>query len=169
MRDSTYTELYINEFVRKDDPRIEFRGKLDSAIASSALCAALFFSDGDPEFSEYVNEVTKWLMEVMRADFAGEAPKLQSVMGLDMDVLHEMSHNPQKYFRKGHFVPKPESGVALAYLNLLRTHIRECERAYIRANADLNKGEVFEKISLALNRLSSAVYVLMCKYASERE
>lgn len=168
MRDSTFTELYRNEFVRKDDPRIEFRGKLDSTIASSAYCSALFLAEQNIKFSEYVGEVTKALMEVMRADIVSGVPKITNIMGVDMEGLHEMSHNPQKYFKKGHFVPAPQSGVALSYLNLLRTHVRDCERAYIRANADKSaNSKVFIGISLALNRVSSAVYVLMCKYASE--
>ncbi|NLB61091.1 MAG: hypothetical protein GX802_01490 [Clostridiales bacterium] len=168
MRDSTFTELYRNEFVRKDDPKIEFRGRLDSTIASAAYCSSLFLAEKNIEFSEYVAQVTKALMEVMRADIVGGVPRIANIMGEDMDKLHEMSHNPQKYFKKGHFVPAPDSGVALAYLNVLRTHVRECERAYIRVNADLEAmSEVFVSISLALNRISSAVYVLMCKYASE--
>jgi ethanolamine utilization cobalamin adenosyltransferase len=70
-----------------------------------------------------------------------------------------MSHDPGKYFACGHFLPEPDKGLALSYLNVVRTRIRDAERALVSATRE---GES-ESIIQAMNRLSSAAYVMMCE------
>ena len=51
----------------------------------------------------------------------------------------------------------------MAHLNLVRTQVRETELAAVEAFFDPTKGPEREDILTALNRLSSAVYVMMCR------
>jgi ethanolamine utilization cobalamin adenosyltransferase len=80
---------------------------------------------------------------------------------LDAEAIHRLSHDPLRYFGHDHIVPDAAQGVTVARLNLLRALIREAELAaanvYIDANYQLTRPDILE----SLNRLSSAVYVLM--------
>ena len=82
--------------------------------------------------------------------------------GLDENEIHERSHNPEKFFGRGHIMPSYEMGINAAGINLLRTLVRECELCACKTfiNDEL-------KINHVLNRLSSALYILIYKYLPE--
>ena len=101
------------------------------------------------------------LGNVLRSETLDE-PMPAIVMGeFDEAQIHALSHNPLKYLGHDHIVPAIEHGVNVARLNLLRTVIREAEvagaQAFIDKDFSVSRGDVLQ----ALNRLSSAVYVLM--------
>jgi ethanolamine utilization cobalamin adenosyltransferase len=84
------------------------------------------------------------------------------VMGeFDEAQIHAISHNPLKHLGHDHIVPAVEHGATVARLNVLRTAVREAEvagaQAFIDERFAVSRGDVLR----ALNRLSSAVYVLM--------
>ena len=51
----------------------------------------------------------------------------------------------------------------MAHLNMVRTQVRETELAAVEAFFDPTEGLQREDIIKALNRMSSAVYVMMCR------
>ncbi len=159
------TSLNGDVMVRKDDPRIHFRGLLDGAMADTGFGAALALYEGNVRLSEALGDVNRCLMAIMSAHVRCCEPELPYVAGRDMESLHEMSHNPQKYFKCGHFIPSPEDGLSLSWLNVIRTRVRDVERSLISAY----NGEPDEKLCRAVNRVSSAVYVLMCEENSIRK
>jgi ethanolamine utilization cobalamin adenosyltransferase len=64
-----------------------------------------------------------------------------------------------------HFVTDPAQGPIMAWLNLLRTQVRELEIAGIEAFiTDVSECPDRRDIVMALNRLSSLVYIMMCGY-----
>jgi ethanolamine utilization cobalamin adenosyltransferase len=158
-RPQEMTSLNNDVFVRKDDPRIVFRGLLDGVMADICFCAALAYQEGKTELCSRLRELNDCCKAVMSAHVKGTEPAMQKIGGRDLETLHEMSHDPGKYFACGHFLPEPDKGLALSYLNVVRTRIRDAERALVSATRE---GES-ESVLQAMNRLSSAAYVMMCE------
>ncbi len=61
----------------------------------------------------------------MRADAIDEPLAAQSIVGLNEDELHRLSHQPLRYLDHDHLVPEASHGRDAALLNLLRTKVRE--------------------------------------------
>ncbi len=158
----TLTHLDGKHLVSKNDPRLRFRGKLDTAIAHAILVQVEFDPEKKyPVLASWVADIRSALGYALRAEATGETMWPFLVGGLDEEAIHKISHNPLKHLGHDHIVPAAEQGVQVARLNLLRAQIRE---------AEMSAAEVFivrdfhverPDIMAALNRLSSAVYVLM--------
>ena len=82
-----------------------------------------------------------------------------------MDDIKKHSHNPNEFYGINHFLPSASMGIVMAQLNLLRTEIREVE---IYAMKAFRNGSSVKRLDIIeiLNRMSSAVYVLMCRFKS---
>ncbi|MBR1657389.1 MAG: hypothetical protein IJ697_02850 [Synergistaceae bacterium] len=142
----------------KDSERIELRGKLDSLNAGIIMLQA---NSDSQEYIADLEEVRAVVNRLQRCE-AGEKIFEGAIIlwGLDGEELHRRSHNPAKFFGKGHILPHHEMGREAAGLNFLRTMIRECELCAVRAFGS----EDSFRICHVLNRLSSALYVLTYKY-----
>ena len=164
MKKQYMTSLYGTEMVRKDDPRIVFRGILDGVMADVGYGAALCREAGHTRLEGELEDVNKCLMLVMSGHVTGKSFELPPVGGVDMETLHEISHAPEKHFGCYHFIPRPEQGAALSWLNVIRTRVRDAERALIACYPD---SEPDEALCRALNRISSAIFVMMCRENSQ--
>ena len=156
------THLNATTLVAKNDPRIALRGRLDTAIAQAVLLQAEWQAAALPAtLQNMLADLRATLGNVLRAEALDEAmPPL--VMGeFNAEQIHRVSHDPLHYLGHDHIVPALAHGLQVARLNLLRAIIREAEVA--AANAFIDKDFLIsrEDILQALNRLSSAVYVLM--------
>lgn len=60
-------------------------------------------------------------------------------------------------------MPSQEMGEMMAYLNLVRARVRQTELAAVEAFFDPAEGLIREDIIRGLNRMSSAVYIIMCR------
>lgn len=159
------TQLYGNVLVNKDNPRIYFRGKLDSLQAQVVFAQAMMASLGENQkIIDDLNDVLRSLREMMRCDVLDEAFHNETIIGLTHDELRAHSHNPMKYYKiKAMVLPDYSMGVEYALLNQVRTAIRETEVAAAGAYKEGNQythGDIIEE----LNRLSSALHIMMCKY-----
>lgn len=78
-----------------------------------------------------------------------------------MAQLHRLSHQPLRYLGHDHLVPEARHGRDVALLNLLRGKVREAEvtaaQVFITPQFAVRRADIMQ----ALNRLSSAVYVMM--------
>jgi ethanolamine utilization cobalamin adenosyltransferase len=85
-----------------------------------------------------------------------------TMMGKSEDQLHDISHWPDKYLGISHLVPDPYDHEILHFLNMLRTQCREVEIVALQAfpPVDIDSNGVESSFVRALNRLSSAIYVL---------
>ena len=157
------TALYGNSLVFKDNPRIEFRGKLDSLQSLVVLCQAFIAEENSREkLLEHLSTITHALGEMMKCDVLNEPYNMPDVLGLTQAELHDRSHNPMKYFKvKQMVLPHYTFGKAYAMLNRLRTETREAEVIATRAFRVKNMSGRTDIIR-GLNRLSSAFHVMMC-------
>ena len=147
------TQLEGNILVPKTHPRITFRGKLDTLQAQAILLAL-----EEPELKEPLTEILEFLRRMLRCEVLGEPFSFGTLFGMPEDKLRRISQLPQKYLGTPHFMPGPEDGKTIARLNVFRTQVREAE---LLAAAAFPSGR--EDILRGLNRLSSAVYILMLK------
>lgn len=158
-------QLYDNVLVPKDHPRILFRGKLDSLQSLVVLNQALIAESGCSErLLSDLGNVLEILREIMRCDVLNEEYRAQRIIGLSHTELREHSHNPMKYYKiKQMLLPDYTMGKQYAMLNQLRTAIRETE---VAATGAFHEGTKYgrQDIIQELNRLSSALHIIMCKY-----
>lgn len=159
------THLYGNVLVAKDHRRILFRGKLDSLQALFVLNQCLLAEMGGQEkIIEDLDDILGSLREMMRCDVLDEPFRREFIIGLSHKELREHSHNPMKFYNvKQMVLPSYNLGKAYALLNQLRTAVRETE---VAAAGAFRNGQKYERADIIeeLNRMSSAMHIIMCKY-----
>jgi len=147
------THLNKEELVTKGHPIIAFRGKLDS------LQAEILLLQKDAPM-QALEDMLQLVRKLMQAEVLNRPLEDFTIGGMDEKELHERSHQPKKYYGIGHFLPSSEDDIILLRLNRLRTMIRETELACYHAFAQKNGKLSRTDILTALNRLSSACWVL---------
>lgn len=159
------THVHGNQLVMKDDPVIQYRGKLDSAQAQVVFVQSLIAADqGCPHLLADLEDVLSTMRELMRAEVTGTPVQKDTILGLTYPELRAQSHDPETYFHiPAMQLPSYQFGSAFAGLNLLRTTVREAEVLAVKA---FKQGNTTSRPDLieTLNRLSSALHVLMCRY-----
>lgn len=160
------TQLYGNLLVKKDHPRIELRGKLDSLQAQILEMQVYLSNNNEKKMLVDLSEVLTFVRNILRGEVLGEPFKEIEILGLNESQLREMSHAPQRFFNIKHILPDYSMGPVLIKLNTLRSLAREVEIAAVKAFGTAT-GEI-ERIDLiqALNRLSSCLYIMMCRWQS---
>lgn len=156
------THLDASTLVAKNDPRIAFRGRVDSAIAQAVLLQAQWQAEGHAAVAQrMLADIRAALGNVLRCETLGETMPGIVIGAFDEAQLHAVSHNPLKHLGHDHIVPALEHGLNVARLNVLRTAVREAElvgaQAFIDRDFSVRRNDILQ----ALNRLSSAIYVLM--------
>ena len=151
------TYLDANTQVQKSHPRIELRGRLDTLIAATVVVQTQFdLKNRLPVLLKTgLNDVKNWIWQMLASEISGDAMPAVTVCGMNCDMLHAVALDPQKYLGQGHIVPDASLGANVAFLNWLRAQVREVE-------VTLAKMGDREDLMESCNRLSTAVYVLMC-------
>lgn len=165
------THLHGSTLVSKTDPRIAFRGRLDSLQAQVILAQARMSRSGNTELVEDLGQVLHVLRQVLRCEVLDVPMEPFTLMGMSADELREASHHPEKALGVSHFMPEHGMGMEMALLNGIRTEVRETELSACRAFCREENGGCCctrEDLVRALNRLSSAVYLMMCRLKSGR-
>ncbi len=158
-------QLHGNFLVAKNHPRILFRGKLDSIQTMIILDQALMSDAGTSnKLIADLNSVLLTLQNIMKCEVLDEVLENGLIIGLTHSELRDRSHDPMKFFGiKQMVMPNYTMGTQYAMLNQLRAAIREVEVAAATAfcqNGKCSRIDIIEE----LNRLSSALHVLMCKW-----
>ena len=129
----TLTHIDAHHLVSKNDPRLLFRGKLDSVIAQAVLTQIqLTQTPSDalapimPQLSRYMADVRSALGNVLKAEATGETMATVALGNLSAEAIHKMSHHPLKYLGHDHLVPDEKQGMQVALLNLLRARQHAC-------------------------------------------
>ncbi|MCI9105752.1 MAG: hypothetical protein HFG57_07305 [Lachnospiraceae bacterium] len=151
------THLQGNLLVNKTHPRIVLRGGLDFLQARVVLLQARYRKN--KRLWEELNEVLRFIREILGAEVKGESGKELILFGLRQEEIKEMSHHVREYFGMDHPVPDSSMGEMALELNLLRTQVREVELAAARAFLEGDELLVIQN----LNRLSSGIYILFCR------
>ncbi|MDO4492433.1 MAG: hypothetical protein Q4C53_00950 [Clostridia bacterium] len=156
------TQLNGNTLVPKTDPRIAFRGKLDTLMAEFLLLQLTATERALPGLANDLGELLDFTRAMLAAEVNEQPLPPVRLLGMDSEGIRAASHKPERYFGIPHPVPDVSMGSVALRLNLLRTMVREtelvCAGAY-PARTDLIEG---------LNRLSSCVYILFLKLLSGR-
>ena len=158
------THLQGNVLVSKTHPRILFRGKMDLLEAEFMLCQLKV-----PEFQNELGELLAFARYLLRCEILGEVVDSWKLMGLSPEDLRKHSHFPQDHYGQPHFMPQYTDGQEILHLNRLRCIARQVELAAVNAFADDNGKTDRADLLQALNRLSSAVYILMIRKKADRK
>jgi ethanolamine utilization cobalamin adenosyltransferase len=165
------THLTGRRLVPKNHGRIRFRGIIDSLEADVIEAQSLASNLGEGWYTERLGEVLDCLRNIMASEVKETPLPELSLFGLSAEELRTQSHNVRETFGIAHPVPDYTMGPLAVRLNTLRTRIREGEIRAVSVfrvkGGDGKPGDCGrEDIIRALNRLSSAVYWLFCRYLS---
>jgi ethanolamine utilization cobalamin adenosyltransferase len=158
-----YTHLYANNLVPKYHPRIKLRGRIDSLEAHIIIAQVKAKQYKMENMVKDLEEVLTLARNILRAEVLSEPLEEFTLFGLSEQEIREISHNPKKTMGIPHFMPAHDMGEMMAHLNLVRTQVRETELAAVETFFNPTEGLQREDIIKALNRMSSAVYVMMCR------
>ena len=155
------THLYGNVLVFKDHPRIVFRGMLDTLEAETLLCQKTAHQEGYTALLAALQQVLDFVRRLIPCDVLNEPVGEVSFGGMTPGQLREHSHYPQKYYDTPHFMPDYTMPQTMLSLNHLRTVVRRTELAAYRAFRTEDGAVTRDDMILALNRLSSYLWILM--------
>ncbi len=150
--------------VPKNHPAVIMRGKLDTLLSQIVLVQTQFDpKDRRPAFlKQCLVDLHAWVMLTLRGEMTGETVNAAGMGGMDVQTLHVVSREPQKYLGMDHVAAQGNMGGNVALLNWLRASVRETEVVAVSCSGNAD-------VIASLNRLSSAVYVLMLlTYAAEQ-
>lgn len=160
------THLDGETLVLKTHPRIRLRGRIDALTASVVLAQTQFDPKGvlPPELAVWLADLRSWLGCILRAEVTGEPVPELGMGDMNFTVIRALSHFPEKYLGHEHIVPEASHGYNVALLNTLRAQTREVE-LQAASQPETDRPDLIK----ALNRLSSAFYILMiCVRISEQ-
>lgn len=159
------TQLFGKMLVDKNHPRIKYRGKLDRLQAEiiNAQCVIVAES-GNKKLIEDLGSVLDAARGLMKSEVLDEEVDVPVMIGLNHEELRDHSHHPMKYYKiKQMLLPDYTMGIEYAWLNLIRTSVRETEVIAIDTFKEKRKLERRDIVQ-TLNRMSSALHIMMCKY-----
>jgi ethanolamine utilization cobalamin adenosyltransferase len=164
------TSLSGDRMVSKTHGRIAFRGVIDTLEAEVIEAQVLASRPGEPEaFRACLGEILEYLRAIMAAEVKETPLQPPFLFGMDAETIHRQSHDTSGNF--GATLPDHTQGPLAARLNTLRAKVREAELLAVRvfgpegephAEDHVQRGDII----LALNRLSSALWWLFCRYIS---
>ena len=158
------THLRGNILVKKTDPVIDFRGKLDLLESEIILAQVVSERLGYAQMTQDLGETLSFVRNLMACEVL-EKPVDENVtlIGLSIPELRRVSHDIKTELGlKTHPMPEYTMGEMPAVLNKLRALARQTELAAARAIP--NRIDVIQ----ALNRLSSCMHILFCKFLAGR-
>lgn len=159
-----FTHLNGDVLVPKNHRRIRFRGKLDTLEAELLLC-----QHRCPETAGEVGEILSYVRLLLRREVLEEPIPEEKLLGLTEAELRRHSHFPQEYYGQPHFMPEKDDGAAVLFLNRCRCAAREAELAAVEAFTDRDGLPIREDLLRGMNRLSSALYLLMIRQKAAKE
>lgn len=157
------THLNGDVLVHKTHPVIRFRGSIDRLEAEIMLCQLKC-----PDLKAPLQELLEFARHLISCDVLAEPVKETKLLDMTPQQLREKSHFPQEHFGQPHFMPSCGDGPTVLELNRLRSMVREAELDAAHAFCDRDGLPTREDILQALNRMSSAVYILMIQQKARK-
>jgi ethanolamine utilization cobalamin adenosyltransferase len=160
------TQLDAGHFGSKTSPRLIFRGRMDSLLALVMLAGAVARRVSLLELAAQLDTLAAYCREITSAEYAARPVAPLALMGKSEEELHEISHWPERHLGIPHLTPGPQDAEILHWLNVLRSQSREVEVVALQAFPPdgLDPTGAAASLPKALNRLSSAIYVLELYY-----
>lgn len=161
------THLRGSELVNKTAPVIAYRGQLDLFQCELVEAQLFFQQSGETELVERLEEIARFTRKLMVYEVKNEPLSFAGLFGYDVQELRELTHDPMRYFGVQHSKISCELGPIVAKLHYLRARSREVELYAARAFEGKDGNCARTDIIQALNRLSSAIYILICKVRAQ--
>ena len=152
------THLNGEVLVEKTHPRIGFRGAMDTLESDLILCQLTV-----PKWRTELGQVLTLSRQLLACEVLDKPVPEETLLGLTEQELRSRSHRPQDYYQQPHFMPEAADGEAIAHLNRCRCAVRRAELAAAHAFTTPEGGCTRSDILKALNRMSSAVYLMMVR------
>jgi ethanolamine utilization protein EutL len=156
--------------VGKTHPRIVARGKLDllQAVVLDAQVAA--DADGARALVGELGEILELARALVGAEVTGRAMPPPRLFGMPSDELRDATHHTHELYGIPFMYPDVRQGPVIAKLNLARAIAREAEvaitAAFPPATGAVTAPPGRADLAHALNRVSSALYLLACRYVA---
>ncbi len=156
--------------VPKTHPRIVARGKLDllqSAVLDAQVAAD---ADGARGLVGELGEILELARALVGAEVTGRPVPPPSLFGMKSDELRDATHHTFELYGVPFMYPDVRQGPVVAKLGLARAVAREAEVAIITAfppaGGAVTAPPARADLAHALNRISSALYLLTCRYVA---
>jgi len=157
------THLHQGALVTKTHPVIAYRGQLDLFQCELVEAQVYFKQVGEERLILKLEEIAAFARALMVHEVKETPFEWERLIGLTPEELRERSHHPQKYFGVEHTPLSYTHGLVVAKLQHLRAKSREVElyanRAFTNDSGECTRTDLIQ----ALNRLSSAFYILACE------
>lgn len=150
------THISANRLVKKSHPRIAFRGKLDYLQSEIILLQYECDKYGQRGMLGKLGELLELTRTILACEVKEEPMPVFCLFGMDAETLRRASHDVMSSMGMEHPIPDYRMGILCAKLNRLRTIVRETELYAVNAFPDGERKDII----LALNRMSSAVYLM---------
>jgi ethanolamine utilization protein EutL len=148
--------------VPKTHPRMDLRGRLD-LLEGQLLDAQLAAHEGgNRALVGELEETLALVRKIVGAEVTSRPLEAWTLGGMEPARVRWASHHTQELYGVPFMYPSVRHGPAVAKLYLARAQAREAERALLAALPE--RGDLL----VALNRMSSWLYVLTCKLAGGR-
>jgi ethanolamine utilization protein EutL len=151
--------------VPKDHPRMALRGKLDTlqGLVLDAQLAAN--AEGARDLVGELGEATDLVRRIVGAEVMDRPLGPWRLAGMEPAELRWAAHHTLELYQVPFMFPSVHQGPVVAKLYLARAYAREAELALYGA---FPAADERADLKLALNRLSSALYVMTTKYVGGR-
>jgi ethanolamine utilization protein EutL len=156
--------------VPKTHPRIAARGKLDllqSAVLDAQVTAD---SDGARALVGELGEILELARALVGAEVTGREVPPPRLFGMSADEVRDATHHTYELYGVPFMYPDVRQGPVVAKLSLARGIAREAELAIIAAfppgRGAVTAPPARADLAHALNRISSALYLLACRYVA---
>ncbi len=159
-----------SSLVPKTHPRIVARGKLDLLQAAVLDAQVAADTDGARGLVGELGEILELARALVGAEVTGRAVPPPTLFGMASDELRDATHHTHELYGIPFMYPDVRQGPVIAKLNLARALAREAEVA-VTAAFPPTAGAVTAPpgradLAHALNRVSSALYLLACRYVA---
>ena len=118
---------------------------------------------------QQLGEILTLARNILRWEVLNEPVQEEPLLGLTQQELRQRSHRPQDFYNQPHFMPQCTDGRQLLLLNKARCAARAAELAAVEAFCDRDGCVTRVDLLKALNRMSSALYILMIQQKSKTD
>jgi ethanolamine utilization protein EutL len=158
--------------VPKTHPRIAVRGKLDLLQAALLDAQVAADAEGARALVGELGEILELARALVGAEVTGRPVGAPTLWGMSADEIRDATHQTQQLYGVPFMYPDVRQGPVIAKLSLARAVAREAELAVLTAfppNGGLSTAAPGRPdLAHALNRLSSALYLLAVRYVAGR-
>ena len=158
--------------VAKTHPRIAVRGKLDLLQAALLDAQVAADADGARALVGELGEILELARALVGAEVTGRPVDPPSLWGMTADEIRDATHHTHELYGVPFMYPDVRQGPVIAKLSLARAVAREAELAVLAAFPPAGglstAAPARPDLAHALNRISSALYLLAVRFVAGR-